>query len=298
MLPGWFTDLRGSIFNDLNGDGIRQDGEPGIPDFMLGERTRGNSLQDQGQTTRSHQRRGRLRPERGLPARPVPDPEAYNPRYKNTGFTYTTDNDLPDGSCSAHGRVGTGRHRLHPGHRPVGATSTGVFRPTAPARLLVGRRRIPAPKNENGGIVGTVTYDVTRNEFDPAFSAQEDYQPGVSGISMQLWKTHKDANGDPITYGSPIAAVQQWGSRTAVGECLRADTEPWHQRSAPTRPGLQAVRLLRDGELAAPVGCTALDVNGNQLAGEMALPDAPGPQRPGRSTTRTTDVPGLTPAGR
>ncbi len=46
-----------------------------------------------------------------------------------------------------------------------------------------------APKNENGGIVGTVTYDVTRNEFDPAFSAQEDYQPGVSGISMQLWKT-------------------------------------------------------------------------------------------------------------
>ncbi len=51
---------------------------------------------------------------------------------------------------------------------------------------------LPAPKNENGGIVGTVTYDVTRNEFDPAFSAQEDYQPGVSGIPMQLWKTAQE----------------------------------------------------------------------------------------------------------
>jgi hypothetical protein len=119
----------------------------------------------------------------------------------------------------------------------------------------------PAPKDENGAIVGTVTYDVTRNEFDPAFSAQEDYQPGVSGIAMQLWKTHKLADGTLETTGS--GAVAQFG----VGDCPRAYTDR----------GMNAVLLGQSCKpfdyyvtesWARPTGCTALDVNGNPLEGK------------------------------
>ena len=40
----------------------------------------------------------------------------------------------------------------------------------------------PAPSGidpRNGGIVGTVSYDTTRNELDPRYAAVEDWQPGV-----------------------------------------------------------------------------------------------------------------------
>ncbi len=94
MLPGWFTDLQGVVFNDLNGDGIRQDNEPGIPDFMLSERTRGNSVQDQGANIAVTNDAGEYDLSQGYPLGQFLIAEAYNPRYKNTGFTYTTDNDL------------------------------------------------------------------------------------------------------------------------------------------------------------------------------------------------------------
>ena len=115
---------------------------------------------------------------------------------------------------------------------------------------------------------------MTRNEFDPAFSAQEDYQPGVSGISMQLWKTHKDADGNPLVTPAraPFSRYQrrrQW--RLHACRHLRGT-------NAVTDAGsdLQAVRLLRDRELdsgrrtARPSTSTA-----TRSTGEMALPDHP-----------------------
>ncbi len=58
---------------------------------------------------------------------------------------------------------------------------------------------------QNGGIVGSISYDTTRNELDPQYAAAEDWQPGVSGITVELWSpvdcgtnagTPCDANGD------------------------------------------------------------------------------------------------------
>ncbi len=39
----------------------------------------------------------------------------------------------------------------------------------------------------NGGIVGTVSYDTTRNELDPAYAAIEDWQPSISGLTVDLY---------------------------------------------------------------------------------------------------------------
>ena len=58
---------------------------------------------------------------------------------------------------------------------------------------------------QNGGIVGTVSYDTTRNELDPQYAAAEDWQPGVSGVTVELARRSTagptpahpcDANGD------------------------------------------------------------------------------------------------------
>ncbi|MBL0125240.1 MAG: hypothetical protein IPP88_22000 [Betaproteobacteria bacterium] len=39
----------------------------------------------------------------------------------------------------------------------------------------------------NGGIVGSISYDTTRNELDPQYAGAEDWQPGVSGMTVNLY---------------------------------------------------------------------------------------------------------------
>ncbi len=292
LLPGWFTDLQGSIFNDLNGDGIRNtcatqcdpkyvknaEGvftEPGIPDFVLTERTRGNSLQDQGAAVAATNDEGDFDLSQSYPLGQFLILEAYNQRYKNTGYTYTTDNDktphtvltqqvdinfLPVIGLSAHVDWG------------VQAYGTGTDYWSGGVQ--------PLRKDENGGIVGTVTYDTTRNEFDPAYSVQEDYQAGISGIPMQLWKTHK-TNGVIDKYPD-TGAVQQWGLSHAghlgpLGDtqCLRPDASRGLNAVTDASQDCKPYDYYVTESWQRPVGCAALDVNGNPLTGELALPAAP-----------------------
>ena len=51
---------------------------------------------------------------------------------------------------------------------------------------------------DNGGIAGTVTYDTTRNELDPANAVTEPYQPGVPNVKVHLYAVVRDDNGDPV----------------------------------------------------------------------------------------------------
>ena len=55
------------------------------------------------------------------------------------------------------------------------AAWTGACTPTTPT----GANGVDP---RNGGIVGTVSYDTTRNELDPQYAAAEDWQPGVSDV--------------------------------------------------------------------------------------------------------------------
>ena len=284
LLPGWFTDLQGTVFNDLNGDGVHDANEPGIPDFVLSERTRGNSVQDQGASVAVTNDKGEYDLSQGYPLGQFLIAEAYNPRYKNTGYTYKADND-PTSHTVLSAQVDINflpiiglSAKLDWGVQAYGTGQTDYW-----GRGLTN----PADfKDENGAIVGTVSYDVTRNEFDPAYSAQEDYQPGVSGISMQLWKTHKTDGIHPDKYSS--GAVQQWGvSPTADAngsfDCMRQDTDRGTNAVLTTNKTLvsDGGRTCRPFDYyvteswARPVGCKALDVNGNHLAGEMAMPDSP-----------------------
>ena len=270
LLPGWFTDIQGSVFNDVNGNGIRDPGEKGIPDFVLTERTRGNSLQDQGAAVAKTNDEGTYDLSQGYPLGQFLIAEAYNPRFKNTGYTYTTDNDpTPHTVLSSQVDVD-----FLPIIGLAAKLDWGVQAYGTGTDYWSGDGVTPAPKDENGGIVGTVTYDVTRNEFDPAFSVQEDYQPGVAGIPMQLWKTHKTDGVHADKYvGS--GAVQQWGITADGAECVRPDTSRGTNAVIDASQGCKPYDYYVTESWTRPTGCRALDVNGNKLQGELALPDSP-----------------------
>ena len=144
--------------------------------------------------------------------------EAYNDSYYTTGVTYQADNQptpttvkgagvdvsvLPIIGLS--GRVDWGVHAYDP-------TGTNGVDP------------------QNGGIVGTVSYDTTRNELDPQYAAAEDWQPGISGVPVELY--------------APVAVRHDRRHAVRRGRPLRA------RRRRLLRPG-QAPEHLRHRDLGA-----------------------------------------------
>ncbi len=275
LLPGWFTELTGTVFNDLDGDGFHDEGEPGVPDFGLSVRTRGNSVQDQGANAATTNHDGEYDLSQAYPLGQFLILEAYNPRFKSTGFTYTTDNDRDgNGDRVPHTVLSS---QVDIDFLPViglsGTIDWGVQAYGTGTDYWSGDGVTPAAPNENGGIVGTVLYDVTRNEFDGAKSAQEDYMPGIAGLNVQLWGTVQDANSNPVTNldGVGRAARNQYLARSGIALAIRK----LRGTNAVTDPSQDCKPLdyTVTENWTRPTDCTALDVNGNELEGEMALPD-------------------------
>ncbi|QNN51579.1 beta strand repeat-containing protein [Nocardioides mesophilus] len=96
----------------------------------------------------------------------------------------------------------------------------------------------------NGGIVGSLSYDTTRNELDPRYAAAEDWQPGISDLPVELHApvdcgTHADAPCDADGYYE-LASDGSY----AKGKLLNTYvSEHWSR----------------------PTGCTARDVDGKPL---------------------------------
>jgi IPT/TIG domain-containing protein len=68
----------------------------------------------------------------------------------------------------------------------------------AGSTLWIDSGKLPHPTGENGGVVGIVFYGTTRNEFDPAVAVNEDYEPGIPGVPVNLYSPLVDQNGDPV----------------------------------------------------------------------------------------------------
>ena len=176
-LTGWFTKFSGHIFNDLNRDGKRDANEPGVPGFGLTLRKRENSLMDRGATAVSTDSNGYYEMVNAYPLTEWLVLEAYTDLYYTTGITYQSDNQPTPTTVLGQGvdvsvlpiigLSGT----LDWGVHFYDATGTNGIDP------------------QNGGIVGSISYDTTRNELDPRYAAAEDWQPGVSGITVDLYAT-------------------------------------------------------------------------------------------------------------
>ena len=267
-LTGWWTFFDGYVFNDTNRNGVKDAGEPGLADYTLTMRKRENSLMDRGATVATTDANGYYNLENAYPMTQWLVMEAYDDLHYTTGVTYQADNQptpttvlgagvdvsvLPIIGLS--GRLDWGKHTYD-------ATGAGGIDP------------------RNGGIVGTVSYDTTRNELDPRYAAVEDWQPGIPDLTIKLF--------------APVAC----------------GTNPW--RSPAMRSG--RYELAPDGSFAKgkllntyltetwqrPTGCIARDVDGNPLVhgtDEQVLPldDSRGlPRRAadGRAVRHLCDRPG------
>ena len=175
-LNDWWTTYDGYVFNDINRNGVKNANEPGIPNYTITIRRRDNSLMDRGQTTVTTDSSGYYSFESAYPLSEWNVMEAYNDSFYTTGVTYQADNQPT----------------------PTTVKGAGVDVSVLPIIGLGGRMDwgvhayTPAGNGidpRNGGIVGTVSYDTTRNELDPQYAATEDWQPGVADVPVELFAT-------------------------------------------------------------------------------------------------------------
>ncbi|MCX6045653.1 MAG: hypothetical protein NT075_11125, partial [Chloroflexi bacterium] len=250
-LAGWWTYLDGYVFNDANRNGVKDPGEQGIPNFTLTMRKRENSLMDRGATLVTTDANGYYKMENAYPMTQWLVEEAYNDIYYTTGITSQADNQTTPTTVKGagvdvsvlpiiglSGRLDWGVHA----YDPTGATCN-------PAGSYVN-----CLDPRNGGIVGTVSYDTTRNELDPRFAVVEDWQPGVPDITVDLYatiacNTHPGTPCDP-THRYELATDGAYAKGALLNNYV---TETWQR----------------------PTGCTARDVDGNALqhgVDEQSLP--------------------------
>ena len=229
-LTGWWTELSGHVFLDANKNGKRDPGEQGVAQFPLTLRKKDNSLMDRGSTAVGTDSNGFYTFESAYPLSEWVVMEAYSDNFYTTGVTYQADN------------------------QPTATTvlGSGVDVSTLPIIGLSGTldwgvQKYVASKGENGGIVGSVSYDTTRNELDPQYAATEDWQPGIPNIPVRLW-----------------APMECPGAASPSTPCDATD-----RFVVDTDGSVKKGKLLNSylsEHWSPPSGCVARDVDGNPIA--------------------------------
>jgi uncharacterized repeat protein (TIGR01451 family) len=236
-LAGWWTFFDGYVFNDTNRNGVKDAGEPGLAGYTLTMRKRENSLMDRGTTVATTDANGYYKFEAAYPMTQWLVMEAYDDLHYTTGVTYQADNQpapttiLGAGvDVSVHPIIGLSG-RMDWGKHVYDATGAGGIDP------------------RNGGIVGTVSYDTTRNELDPRYAAVEDWQPSIPNLTVKLFAPVACATNCDATGRYELAPDGSYTKGQLLNTYL---TETWER----------------------PKGCIARDVDGNQIphgTGEQVL---------------------------
>jgi hypothetical protein len=169
FLTGWFTWVDGYVFSDLNSNGKRDPGEPGIAEYLVVLKDRDNTEIDRMTIAVTTDSTGYYRFDRAYPMGSWMILEAYNDRYYTTGVTYQVENQ-PEATTVLGAGVDVG---ILPILGQTGRLDWGV--------------RAYEP-GTNGGIVGTVFYDTTRNELDARYQAVEGWAPGIPDLRVNVYQ--------------------------------------------------------------------------------------------------------------
>ena len=226
MLTGWFARLEGYVFLDENQNGKRDPQEPGVPNFPIVIKRRENTSIDRGGLGATTDVMGYYQIDNVYPLTQWIVIEAYSDRYRTTGITFQAENQ-PEPTTILGNGVDV---NMLPIIGQSGRLDWGV---------------LPYAPSENGGIVGSVTYDSTRNELDARHAGVEPWQPGIPGLRINLYATVKDA------YGNFVREPD--GSYTKGPLLNWTTTEQW----------------------VRPQNCQVRDVDGNPID-QFVLPPATG----------------------
>ncbi len=228
-MVGWWTTIDGHVFNDTNENGKMDAGEPGIPNFPIVMRTRENSIMDRGATLVTTDANGYYWMENAYPITQWLVEEAYADGFMTTGITYQADNQPEETTILGQG-VDV---NVHPVIGLGGRLDWGVKAYAA---------------GTNGGIVGTISYDTTRNELDPSYAAIEDWQPSISNLKVDLFAPvacpyDADGNQTAPCDANGLYMLDPDGSYSLGSMLNQYVSETWER----------------------PTGCVARNVDGNPL---------------------------------
>jgi len=271
FLTGWFTWVEGYVFNDLNSNGKRDAGEPGISDYLVVLKDRDNTEIDRMTIAVTTDHDGHYFFDRAYPMGSWMILEAYNDRFYTTGVTYQVENQPTETTV-----LGSG---VDVGILPI-LGQTG--------RLDWGVK--PYAFGTNGGIVGTVFYDTTRNELDARYQAVEGWAPGIPGLRVNVYSpvfcgTNPGTACDPsgmyeLALDGSLAKDPAAGG-VACGTTPGAfcdPTETWELNPDGTYAVGPVINTTLTETWEQPVDCQARDVEGNPLD-QYALAPASGGYR-------------------
>ncbi len=234
----WFAHVSGFVFQDDNGNGKRDPGEQGVIKSLLTVRERDNTPMDQFTNAVETDNNGFYDIIQGYPLTRYIILEHVDPRFTPTGYTVTPCNEKK-GTTYTGGAVDIA---VLPVLGLCGTIDWGVM---------------PVAKGHTGGIAGTVTYGVTRNELDASQTATENWQPGIPNIPVHLYAE--------VICGSAIAADYPNGT-------CAADGEPMTNADGSLTHGPELADPYMSETYQQPTGCTARDKDGNLLTEQKALP--------------------------
>lgn len=215
----WFGKWEGKICYDRNGDGFCDPDEPGIPGQAVNLRFRDGSIYQAGATDDM----GNYELTEIFPFFNWLVTEVDFARFKATGATVVVDGGGP--VPADQGWTMPSRNKLNP--QPQPDNGGAPYRTEVGPVLLQGMQSFLGTTNliewgkapyrgvDNGGISGIVYYASTRAEGDPRFTAGENNEPGVPGVTVRLYRADPadrrrvlDVNGDgSITAADAVAEV-------------------------------------------------------------------------------------------
>lgn len=215
-IPRWYGYITGTVFHDVNDNGVYDAGEMGISNVAVGTRYKDGSIQ-YSTVTDMH---GHYMLKEVFELERFAVAEVGFTRLARTGATATPDYGItvptPTGCIDSHDN-----------HVRCSQTYLGVLTlaeltwAAKTNRIDWGKR--PYHAGENGGISGIVYYATMRNETNPRFEAVEDYEPGIPDVTLNLYAT-TEQNGK-VVLGTLINTTNSDAWQHPAG-CTDADDQP------------------------------------------------------------------------
>jgi Bacterial Ig domain len=202
----WFTRLEQSIYNDLNKNGVRDAGEPGMSNLPMTIRFRDGTIANLGFTDGN----GDATFNEVFPLFNWYVTEADTTRFKGTGVNVTYDaggltdkrgnyagvlnstetTSLPNGMKVSGAKYTAGTtNRID----PPSIASEG-FQGFVNQTQVIDWGRTNYSVGENGGVTGMVYYAPTRGTDDPRLEVQTLWSPGVPRVPVNLYLKKDDGN--------------------------------------------------------------------------------------------------------
>jgi len=189
-VPTWFGRHEHTVFLDANGNGVRDEGEVGMPDQNVNLRFRDGTV-DQAFPTDTT---GFVPFDQVFPYGSWQVAEIDYTRFKPTGVTVTVDGggDVSGGPYPGLLNPQVGSPRTDTENPPVLLEG---FQSMPGMTSLFEWGKKPYEPGENGGIAGIVYYASTRGENNPRLTAGDPWEPGIPHVKVRLYREVAKSDG-------------------------------------------------------------------------------------------------------